>query len=105
MGTEKMKFYERYKIFIILCFVNIATFMVRFALTVAILDMADPPSKNSTDSKSCPSNHTPPTSQKFTKSSRNVADIIGARYVIFFSLFGHHCFRFSIPLLQVTVLD
>ena len=82
--------------------------------------MADPPSKNSTDSKSCPSNHTPTTSQKFTKSSRNVAsqkfdwtesqqdlllgsfyygytvtvwpfgllaDIIGARYVIFFSLF------------------
>ena len=82
--------------------------------------MADPPSKNSTGSKSCPSNHTPPTSQKFRKSIRNVAspkfdwtesqqdlllgsfyygstvtvwpfgllaDIIGARYVIFFSLF------------------
>merc|ERR1712227_788919 len=75
MGTEKMKFYERYKIFIILCFVNIATFMVRFALTVAILDMADPPSKNSTDSKSCPSNHTQPTSQKFTKSSENLASL------------------------------
>ena len=82
--------------------------------------MADPPSKNSTDSKSCPSNHTQPTSQKLTKASKNLAslkfdwtesqqdlllgsfyygyvvtvwpfgllaDVFGARYVIFFSLF------------------
>jgi len=121
-----MKVQERYKLFAICVILNIVTFMIRNTLSVAILDMTTPEKHPTNSSKSCSHgnssfqvNHQYKIGNKFNWTEEEqelllssfyyaytamvfpsgfLADLIGARFIIFTSLFSTSCLALLYPI-------